>query len=280
MSTVLGGVHWRWSQIDDLRTRSHDGVYELVLVPGYNEFRWGIAVGYTAGVDTFAKGLNEALGRNEQQLALTPPPSYQPAPTPHYYVNTSRTPNDCAIVAAQAYAKLKPNTYWCQIMDVHVETTTKVVDHAMVFYKYQPDGPAFVYDACGTLELNTSSEQPEELAEAVKPAMQPLTGSYPTTVLLRPMTYDETAQFQPSVTQKAVTATTAPMLTGKQVDQIAETVGYVLAVILIKMVIGGGVGYLIGRSKDRPWAGFWWGTCIGWIGWLITGCMRQREALA
>jgi hypothetical protein len=54
----------------------------------------------------------------------------------------------------------------------------------------------------------------------------------------------------------------------------------VLAVILIKMVIGGGVGYLIGRSKDRPWAGFWWGTCIGWIGWLITGCLRKREALA
>jgi hypothetical protein len=84
---------------------------------------------------------------------------------------------------------------------------------------------------------------------------------------------DEQIFVQPSVTP-------TPALREFARRSNAATDGYVLAVILIKMVIGGGVGYLIGRSKDRPWAGFWWGTCIGWIGWLITGCLRKREALA
>jgi hypothetical protein len=278
VSTVLGGVHWRWSQIDDRRTRSHDGVYELVLVPGYNEYRWGIAVGYTAGVDAFAQGVDEALDKNEEQLASTPAPSYQPASTPRYYVNPSRTPNDCAIVAAQAYAKLKPNTYWCQIMSVHVETTTEVVNHAMVFYKYQANGHVLVYDARGTLELNTTSEQPDELAEAVKPAMQPLTGSYPTTVVLSPLTYDDAQRFQPSVTSKAPTG--QQTLTDEQAKKIGETIGYVIGYVMMKMLIGGGIGYLIGRSKNRPWFGFWWGTVVGAIGWIVTVCMRKNEVPA
>jgi hypothetical protein len=66
-------------------------------------------------------------------------------------------------------------------------------------------------------------------------------------------------------------------LTTKQLNDFAEIVGVFAVVILFKMLIGGGIGYIIGRSKNRQWAGFWWGTAIGWIGWIITACMHKRE---
>jgi hypothetical protein len=132
-----------------------------------------------------------------------PPATPQPTAAPRYVPrDPSRPPNDCAIVAAQAYAKLKPNTYWCQIMGVHFETDTDVFNHAVVLYKYQPNGPVFVYDARGSVETRTTSERLEDLAEAVKPFMASLIGRYPTTVTLRPLTEDEAQRYQGSVTVK------------------------------------------------------------------------------
>jgi Short C-terminal domain len=51
--------------------------------------------------------------------------------------------------------------------------------------------------------------------------------------------------------------------------------------LIVWLAIGAGVGLLIGRSKERPAAGFWLGLLLGWIGWIIIALMsRTPEAEA
>jgi hypothetical protein len=42
-----------------------------------------------------------------------------------------------------------------------------------------------------------------------------------------------------------------------------------MEILLILIVISGGIGALIGSSKDRAGAGFLWGACLGVIGWIV-----------
>jgi hypothetical protein len=146
---VLGGVRWHWTRVDRCRRRTTDGAYELMLLPGYDEYRWSMAVGYTVAVDAFATGVYNATA------------PAQPQPQPRYYVqptDPSRTPADCGIIAAQAYSRLKPATSWCQVLSARLYIDGQKDGHAVVAFKYQPDGHVQIYDENGTLELPTTSE--------------------------------------------------------------------------------------------------------------------------
>ena len=258
VKTVLGGVHWRWTQVNAEMQRSTDGRYAIALFTadpplGYS---WGIEVGYARSIEAF-----------NAPPAATPPPWELVYPS-----QTVAPPNDCAIIAAEAYKRLKPVTYWCEIMGVRAETPAELVRHAMVFYKYQADGNVIVYDARGSIELNTTSEKLEDLAKAIKPSIYSLVYSYPTKVELNPLTYDEAKSYRQSVTKTAGT-------TNKPLNDLAEAIGYVAGWIIMKLLIGGGIGYLIGKSKNMPWFGFWWGFALGLVGWIVTVCMRVKRPI-
>lgn len=42
-----------------------------------------------------------------------------------------------------------------------------------------------------------------------------------------------------------------------------------MEILILFMALSGGVGALIGSSKDRAFAGFIWGACLGVIGWIV-----------
>jgi hypothetical protein len=89
-------------------------------------------------------------------------------------VEDGRPPNDCTIIAAQAYAKLKPATYWCQVIGVVLTAAgDKPLSHAMVFYKYQTDGNVFVYDERGGIELDTTAQDLDAIAVALQAKLYP-----------------------------------------------------------------------------------------------------------
>jgi hypothetical protein len=266
--TVLGGAPVKqWRALTDWRKVSDDATYEVNVFSSFGGYRWGIAVGHTYMVEVF----RDFAARAQSQ------PTPQPRPTvlPNYYSPTPQrnrvTPNDCTIVAAEAYARLKPVTYWCQIMGVHIETATEVFGHAMVFYKVEADGFTFVYDARGASMLNTGSMKPEELAEAVKPNLyRGLTSGYPTKVTLVPLTSDEVRRYKPTATYKTPATSATPDAA------TVEMIFAVMFIVMIKLIIGGGVGYMIGKSKNRAKEGFWLGFLIGLIGWLITASMSKK----
>jgi hypothetical protein len=169
VKTVLGGVRWRWIKVAANLTRSADGVYSIAEIPPAGLFQWGIAVGHSEAVNVFYRAMMASS-------RPTPPP----VPTPNEFdfvpdatpaVDTARRPNDCAIVAAQAYARLKPVTYWCQVAAMKGIWRDGASGHALVLFKYQADGNVFVYDEQGSRPLPTSSEN---LAE-IKPVLQSVT---------------------------------------------------------------------------------------------------------
>jgi hypothetical protein len=45
--------------------------------------------------------------------------------------------------------------------------------------------------------------------------------------------------------------------------------------ILLPVVVGGGVGALIGSTKDHAKSGFWLGLFLGPIGWIITALTKR-----
>jgi hypothetical protein len=141
--------------------QSSTGGYEVALQNDPGEgFKWVITVG-RAGI-VAAVTSPERLPRPAASLA--------PRQQPSYYVDPSRTPNDCAIIAAQAYAKLKPSTYWCEVIGVHfqINGTDWPQDHAMVFFKYQADGTVWVYDERGSKEIPTTSTTLADLKLAME----------------------------------------------------------------------------------------------------------------
>ena len=245
----------------------------------YARNSWLLIVGYPVTVMSFAGWA--AGGSAASAPTFTPPPldSIEPTPVPALTPQDHRTPNDCAIIAAEAYAKLKSVTYWCQIMAIEVDTATEKFCHAMVFFKIDTSGRVMVYDARGTQELNTTSEDPRVLARATTYSMWTLTGSYPERIVLLPLTYDQAQTYQPAAIKTTTPSTPAPGLTSKQLNDFAGAVGYLMGWVLIKLLIGGGIGYAIGKSKNLPWFGFWWGFALGLVGWIVTFCMRTKRPL-
>ncbi len=51
----------------------------------------------------------------------------------------------------------------------------------------------------------------------------------------------------------------------------------VLIILLLWLGVGGGVGYLIGKSKGQAGAGFALGFFLGFIGWIIVAVMEPSQ---
>ena len=68
-------------------------------------------------------------------------------------------------MAAENYDRLKNITSWCQVIGMHyiVDRTGKDFGHAVVAYKYEPDGHIFITDASGTFDLDTSDGDLESI---------------------------------------------------------------------------------------------------------------------
>jgi hypothetical protein len=132
--------HYAWDKLDAKSWQSKDGQFMVRLLEPDPNYTWSIAVGYASQL---------------RNINSTPAPQYaQPRREP---VTAGRTPEDCAIIAAQAFSKLKPVTAWCQIIDLQFTNETGGHGHAIVAYKYQTQGNVMLYDADGTLEIQTSA---------------------------------------------------------------------------------------------------------------------------
>ncbi len=87
----------------------------------------------------------------------------------------AETPNDCGLVAAEAYARVHTSGIWAKILFVSYTDGTK---HAFVVYS--PSRQILVYDWTGTKDLNTSSRNLDDILVALKawPGITPITSGY------------------------------------------------------------------------------------------------------
>ena len=81
-------------------------------------------------------------------------------------------PNDCGIVAAEAYSRLKATSLWVRIISVKGMLFTekeeiKVIYHVMTVYQYDAESHVMIYDEGGTAELPTNSRQMKDIAAAL-----------------------------------------------------------------------------------------------------------------
>jgi hypothetical protein len=49
--------------------------------------------------------------------------------------------------------------------------------------------------------------------------------------------------------------------------------------VLFVLVIGAGVGFLIGRAKQRPLLGLLLGLILNWLGWIVMAFVPRRGRL-
>ena len=92
-------------------------------------------------------------------------------------------PQDCGIIAAAAYNRLKPVTPFCQVLTIRGLRGKVYVGHAGVVFQYQPRGEVFFYDAKGTRGLGTHSTDIGDIREAFSHllhAFNPLTVTFQT----------------------------------------------------------------------------------------------------
>jgi hypothetical protein len=289
LNTVLGGDRWKWTTEGNCM-RTTNGLYEAKISPttGDGPYRWAIAVGYTKVVEAMVVS------------SATQKSSPTPAPAPE------TTPNDCLIVATEAFARLSKSAAWARIAGFKIWEAGKAsagIGHAVVFYQPTQASNVWLYDSNGSHDMGTQSHELATLITALNRSLKvnyavsdaswldgylstdPDAGlkdaasTHPDQGLKRAQTEEEDPASTPAAMPEASKAPTSQtLLTVEQVKSAAEITVMVLVVIAVKMVIGGGIGYLIGRSKNRQWAGFWWGTCAGWIGWVIAACMRKKVA--
>jgi hypothetical protein len=168
MRTVLDSrPRFTTTQVHPSCWQSTNSVYEVGFLidppPGY---KWGFAVGYTSAMEQFAAWRDDKPKRSTVLQPSSPPEPEQPSR--YYYSDPSRTPNDCSIIASKAYHELKDVTSWCQVISADLILSIGQGKHAVVAFKYQPDGHVFIYDELGSLELDTELED----TEAIKLAWQ------------------------------------------------------------------------------------------------------------
>jgi hypothetical protein len=91
------------------------------------------------------------------------PPQQQsyvaPAPVPQ------GTPNDCLIVATEAYARLKSASYWVRIAGFNY--TGGEPGHAVVLFQPTEGSNVWLYDAAGSKELATRSHELKDIGPAI-----------------------------------------------------------------------------------------------------------------
>lgn len=65
-------------------------------------------------------------------------------------------------------------------------------------------------------------------------------------------------------------------------SSVAESTSYwFIGVVIVAawVVIGGGIGYLIGRSRGRARLGFVLGLFLGWVGWIAIALFARTPAM-
>jgi hypothetical protein len=83
-------------------------------------------------------------------------------------------PNHCEIVAQRAYYALRYVSAWCVIVGMQFKQGS--VGHAAVLYKHQWDGPVIYYDDRGSMELPTTSTNPEDIIRAMNQSPEKFEG--------------------------------------------------------------------------------------------------------
>jgi hypothetical protein len=122
---------------------------------------------------------------NQQPTARSVAPQPQPAPQTEP-ADPTRTPSDCTIIAGQAHDRIKKFASWSQIVGINwILPDGKTSAHAAVFYKYQADGNVFYYDESGALELDTTSQELDD----IKTAFQAKIGKLRTVTALKFLTH-------------------------------------------------------------------------------------------
>jgi hypothetical protein len=87
-----------------------------------------------------------------------------PAPAATSSPARSRSPNDCMIVATEAYNRLKPPvSHWASIASLIVIDNGKETGHAVLFYQPEAGGNVLMYDALGTADMFTQSHDLDTL---------------------------------------------------------------------------------------------------------------------
>lgn len=84
------------------------------------------------------------------------------APTPQ------DLPNDCGIVAAEAYSRLKATGCWTRIIALHGlyidgKGKPKELHHVLTAYQYDPSADVMLFDHSGSIHLNTKSRELKDI---------------------------------------------------------------------------------------------------------------------
>jgi hypothetical protein len=82
-------------------------------------------------------------------------------------------PNDCAIVATEAYARLNDSAAWCHILRFDIIFPDHVSGHAVCVWQIELGGKVCVYDRNGTMALETSSRDPRDIVSAMQKVARP-----------------------------------------------------------------------------------------------------------
>ena len=60
--------------------------------------------------------------------------------------------------------------------------------------------------------------------------------------------------------------------------EVGQAANAVLIGLLMLIAFNGIIGWLIGKSKGRGKAGFWFGILLGWIGWIVAAFLQPSVA--
>jgi hypothetical protein len=144
----------QWDKVTTDAWMTHDKVYSMVFLQHGPSVEWVVAVGYTDPVIALVR----QWGKPKQEIAKAAP-TQQPARSER---------RDCAIVAAEQLARLKPNVAWARVVSysytyIGKDGSLETDNHAEVAFKYEADGHVFISDADGAIELNTTAEDTDTI---------------------------------------------------------------------------------------------------------------------
>jgi hypothetical protein len=116
-------------------------------------------------LDRMGAQFNQLMAEFDRAVARSTPS--EPAPSHSMPLDPTRSSNDCAIIASQAYGRLKTSASWAQVIGFDMLINGERRGHAAVVFKYQGDGPVFYYDAAGTIQLRTAGTGVSDIEAAV-----------------------------------------------------------------------------------------------------------------
>jgi hypothetical protein len=78
-------------------------------------------------------------------------------------------PNDCAIIATEANARLKTSAVWSQVLTIKYFDSENLCirRHAMTVWQVHKGGTILIYDAGGTLDLQMHSQKANDIVQAL-----------------------------------------------------------------------------------------------------------------